>query len=56
MILTFIISSEAFTKTQSLKWQGQLTSYQGEVSKGMLKGILEKQDLLIHAVTGAGKN
>lgn len=51
----YYFPQKPFTKTQSLKWQGQLTSYQGEVSKGMLKGILEKQDLLIHAVTGAGK-
>lgn len=51
----YYFPQKPFTKTQSLNWQGKLTSYQDKVSKGMLAGITEKQDLLIHAVTGAGK-
>lgn len=44
-----------FPKITSLKWSGQLTPYQEEVSQGLLKGIAEKENLLVHAVTGAGK-
>lgn len=44
-----------FTETKSLIWQGELTPYQKEVSQGILAGIAQKSDLLVHAVTGAGK-
>lgn len=44
-----------FSKKDSLIWKGKLTPYQDDVSKGMLEGIDAKKDLLIHAVTGAGK-
>ncbi|MFU2164278.1 DEAD/DEAH box helicase [Streptococcus pluranimalium] len=42
-------------KRQSLNWQGQLTDYQKEVSDGLLKAFSQKEDTLVHAVTGAGK-
>ena len=51
----YYFPQKAFTKECSLIWKGHLTSYQAEVSEGMLKGIEAKKDLLIHAVTGAGK-
>ncbi|WP_423218269.1 DEAD/DEAH box helicase [Streptococcus equinus] len=51
----YYFPQKSFQKNNSLNWQGQLTSYQNEVSEGMLSGIAEKKDLLVHAVTGAGK-
>ena len=45
----------AFPKTQCLKWLGQLTPFQKEVSDGLVDGIAKGQNLLVHAVTGAGK-
>lgn len=44
-----------FPKIKSLIWQGQLTPYQTEVSQSLLNGIDKKDNLLVHAVTGAGK-
>ncbi|SCW49204.1 competence protein ComFA [Streptococcus equinus] len=51
----YYFQQKSFQKNNSLNWQGQLTLYQNEVSEGMLSGIAEKKDLLVHAVTGAGK-
>ena len=51
----YYFPQKSFPKNNSLNWQGQLTLYQNEVSEGMLSGIAEKKDLLVHAVTGAGK-
>lgn len=38
-----------------LVWEGQLTPYQEEVSNGLVTGFREGKQLLVHAVTGAGK-
>lgn len=51
----YYFPQKSFPKNNSLNWQGQLTPYQNEVSEGMVSGIAEKKDLLVHAVTGAGK-
>ncbi|WP_033152049.1 DEAD/DEAH box helicase [Streptococcus equinus] len=51
----YYFQQKSFPKNNSLNWQGQLTLYQNEVSEGMVSGIAEKKDLLVHAVTGAGK-
>lgn len=51
----YYFPQKSFQKNNSLNWQGQLTLYQNEVSEGMVSGIAEKKDLLVHAVTGAGK-
>lgn len=51
----YYFPQQTFPTLKSLVWKGELTPYQAEVSKGMLKGIAAKQDLLVHAVTGAGK-
>lgn len=44
-----------FSPQKVLKWSGQLTPYQAEVSVGLLEGLALKRNLLVHAVTGAGK-
>lgn len=51
----YYFQQKSFPKNNSLNWQGRLTPYQNEVSEGMVSGIAEKKDLLVHAVTGAGK-
>lgn len=51
----YYFPQKRFSKKASLIWKGKLTPYQDDVSKGMLEGIDAKKDLLIHAVTGAGK-
>lgn len=44
-----------FPPCQPLKWTGQLTPYQQEVSNQLLSALAQGRDSLIHAVTGAGK-
>ena len=51
----YFFPQESFPFISSLKWLGQLTEYQERVSKGLLEGVQNKQDTLVHAVTGAGK-
>ena len=46
---------EDFPANQVLKWQGQLTAFQEKVSQGLLESVAQKQNSLVHAVTGAGK-
>ena len=38
-----------------MKWLGELTPYQAEVSEKLLKTYQKQKDSLVHAVTGAGK-
>lgn len=46
---------QPFPKENYLTWQGQLTAYQKEVSDGMRQAVRNGENILIHAVTGAGK-
>lgn len=51
----YYFSQQSFFPQKVLKWSGQLTPYQAEVSDGLLEGLKSKRNLLVHAVTGAGK-
>lgn len=51
----FYFPSQPFSKTNPLVWEVTLTSYQKEVSEGLKQGVENKQNFLIHAVTGSGK-
>lgn len=51
----YYFPAQPFPKEKYLIWQGTLTSYQREISDGMKKAVVNKENLLIHAVTGAGK-
>lgn len=51
----YYFPQKPFPKEDVLVWKGQLTPYQENISQGMLKAIAAKKDLLVHAVTGAGK-
>lgn len=51
----YYFPQEAFPQQQVLKWQGQLTEFQDQVSQGLLAAVDTKQPTLVHAVTGAGK-
>lgn len=44
-----------FQKSSYLKWTGKLTEYQEEISQKLIKSVKEKSQILVHAVTGAGK-
>lgn len=44
-----------FEQGQVLNWQGELTPYQAEVSAHLRQAIRERKNILVHAVTGAGK-
>lgn len=51
----YFFPAKPFPVTNALEWQGQLTVYQEELSRQLLKYSNEKQRHLVHAVTGAGK-
>lgn len=42
-------------KNGGLTWQGKLTKLQQTISDNLVKNFTEKNDTLVHAVTGAGK-
>lgn len=44
-----------FPSTNSLKWKGELTLFQEDISKKLINSFLNRQNTLICAVTGAGK-
>ena len=51
----YYFEQKPFPRGQVLRWQGQLTPFQQEVSRGLKKSVCHKENMLIHAVTGAGK-
>ncbi|WP_165213367.1 DEAD/DEAH box helicase [Streptococcus tangpeifui] len=46
---------KAFSFASHLSWQGQLTSYQQEISDKLVSAVEKREDILVHAVTGSGK-
>lgn len=44
-----------FPKQDTLLWEGTLTSYQAEISEQLVAAGEQKTQMLVHAVTGAGK-
>ena len=51
----YTIAQRDFEGQEVLNWKGTLTSYQQEVSDGLIKAVKEGKNALVHAVTGAGK-
>ena len=51
----YTIAQQDFEGQEVLNWKGTLTSYQQEVSDGLIKAVKEGKHALVHAVTGAGK-
>lgn len=51
----YAIAQQDFEGQEVLNWRGTLTSYQQEVSDGLIQAVKEKRNALVHAVTGAGK-
>ena len=51
----YYFPQEGFLEQDVLKWRGQLTPFQDMVSKGLLQAVDNKEETLVHAVTGAGK-
>lgn len=51
----YAIAQQDFEGQEVLNWKGTLTSYQQEVSDGLIQAVKGNQNALVHAVTGAGK-
>lgn len=51
----YTIAQQDFEGQEVLNWKGTLTSFQQEVSDGLIQAVKEKRNALVHAVTGAGK-
>ena len=51
----YAIAQQDFEGQEVLNWKGSLTSYQQEVSDGLIQAAKEEKNALVHAVTGAGK-
>ena len=51
----YAIAQHDFEGQEVLNWKGTLTSYQQEVSDGLIQAVKEGGNALVHAVTGAGK-
>ena len=51
----YYFSQKTFPKQASLKWQGELTLYQAQISQALCQAVDDQQPSLVHAVTGAGK-
>ena len=55
MSLFYYFPQEDFPRQDVLKWSGQLTPFQEQVSMGLLQAVDKEEPSLVHAVTGAGK-
>ena len=51
----YAIAQRDFEGQEVLNWKGTLTSYQQEVSEGLIQAVKAGKHALVHAVTGAGK-
>lgn len=51
----YYFPQEPFEPQQTLLWTGKLTDWQAQISESLCQAVQEKQNTLVHAVTGAGK-
>lgn len=51
----YYFPQQAFPPLDALRWQGQLTPYQQQISDALVANYHQGQATLVHAVTGAGK-
>ncbi|MFA9413816.1 MULTISPECIES: DEAD/DEAH box helicase [unclassified Streptococcus] len=51
----YTFKQQDFSTGSVLNWTGTLTPYQEEVSNQLIKAQAAKENILVHAVTGAGK-
>lgn len=49
------LPQESFPSIDVLNWAGQLTEAQAEISEALKAAVKKKEQVLVHAVTGAGK-
>ncbi|MDR0299299.1 MAG: DEAD/DEAH box helicase [Streptococcaceae bacterium] len=49
------LPQESFEPCDALVWQGKLTKYQAAISEKLIEAVAQKSQILVHAVTGAGK-
>lgn len=53
--LLYHLPQQNFKSVDALKWTGQLTRYQQEISDRLVLAVNQHEQILVHAVTGAGK-
>lgn len=51
----YYFPQQPFPPQVSLRWQGQLTKWQAQISRSLCQAVDDKKPSLVHAVTGAGK-
>ncbi|MFC4652404.1 DEAD/DEAH box helicase [Lactococcus nasutitermitis] len=51
----YFLPQQDFPRQQALRWKGTLTTYQEEISEQLVKTIVSPRQILVQAVTGAGK-
>lgn len=51
----YYFPQQQFPGHNSLNWDGELTSYQKQISQALCQAVDDNQSTLVHAVTGAGK-
>jgi competence protein ComFA len=49
------LPQQDFPAQETLLWTGKLTPYQAEISAELVRAVMQKTQILVHAVTGAGK-
>lgn len=49
------LPQQDFPPQDTLLWTGQLTPYQADISQELIVAVDQKSQILVHAVTGAGK-
>ena len=49
------LPQQPFPRIDALLWTGTLTPYQKDISEQLVQAVDQKEQILVHAVTGAGK-
>ena len=49
------LPQQPFPRKDALLWTGTLTPYQADISKQLVQAVDQKEQILVHAFTGAGK-
>ncbi|GAB2026701.1 DEAD/DEAH box helicase [Lactovum odontotermitis] len=53
--LLYQLPQKSFEARNALIWTGELTAYQQEISERLIAAAQKREQILVHAVTGAGK-
>jgi competence protein ComFA len=53
--MLYHLPQQAFPERETCLWTGHLTPYQTEIAKELVRAVQDKRQVLVRAVTGAGK-